>query len=306
MAPATDPYTKASFGLNSGNTIPAVGLGTWQSADSQTREAVKHALQNGYRHIDTALNYGNEKEVGEGIRASGVPREDIWVTTKLDNPWHHRARQGLESSLSDLGIGYVDLFLIHFPCSTDPNDSSRHLPDWDYVKTWQEMQKLLDAGKVRNIGVSNFQIRHLEKLLGDPSCKIIPAVNQLELHPYNPSRLLDYCNSKGIHCTAYSCLGGHTKSPWNNHLDLVENPTVLKVAEQRNKTPAQILLKWGLQRGTSVIPKSVTPARIDSNFDLDGWSLTDEEHAEISGIKTRAKVVGDSWMPIKVFFGDDE
>jgi glycerol 2-dehydrogenase (NADP+) len=129
-------HTTLTFRLNNGNSIPAVGLGTWQSAESQTRDAVRSALQFGYRHIDTAFNYGNEKEVGEGIRASGVPREDIWVTTKLDNDWHSRACEGLEASLENLDIGYIDLFLIHFPCSTDPNDSSKHLPDWDFVKTW--------------------------------------------------------------------------------------------------------------------------------------------------------------------------
>uniref|UniRef100_A0A1Y1M7R5 NADP-dependent oxidoreductase domain-containing protein n=1 Tax=Photinus pyralis TaxID=7054 RepID=A0A1Y1M7R5_PHOPY len=299
--------TSLTFELNTGDAIPAVGLGTWQTAEAQTRDAVKYALQHGYRHIDTAFNYQNEKEVGEGIRASGVPRKRIWVTTKLDNPWHHRASAGLESSLKDLGLDYVDLFLVHFPCSTDPNDSSKHLPDWDYVKTWQEMQKLLDTGKVKNIGVSNFQIRHLEKLLSDPSCKVVPAVNQLELHPYNPSpKLVEFCKSKGIHCTAYSCLGGNSTSPINNQTGLAKNSIVAKIAEAKSKSPAQILLKWGVQRGTSVIPKSVTPSRIASNFDLDGWSLSESEAAELTGITTRSKVVGDSWMPIKVFFGDDE
>lgn len=129
-------YTTLTFKLNNGNSIPAVGLGTWQSAKSQTRDAVKTALHLEYRHIDTAFNYGNEKEVGEGIRASGVPREEIWVTTKLDNHWHNRAREGLEASLENLNVGYIDLFLVHFPCSTDPNDRSKHLPDWDFVKTW--------------------------------------------------------------------------------------------------------------------------------------------------------------------------
>jgi len=128
--------TSHTFRLNNGASIPAIGLGTWQSQDNHTREAVKYALQRGYRHIDTALNYGNEKEVGEGIRASGVPRDQIWVTTKLDNHWHHRVSEGLESSLKDLGLNYVDLYLIHFPCSTDPADRSKHLPDWDFVKTW--------------------------------------------------------------------------------------------------------------------------------------------------------------------------
>lgn len=174
-------FTTHTFQLNNGAAIPAIGLGTWQSKDHTTREAVKHALQNGYRHIDTALNYGNENEVGEGIRASGIPRGQIWVTTKLDNHWHHRVREGLEFSLNNLGLEYIDLFLIHFPCSTDPEDRSKHLPDWDFVKTWNEMQKLLSTGQVKTIGVSNFSISHLQRLLDDPSCTVVPAVNQIEV-----------------------------------------------------------------------------------------------------------------------------
>lgn len=129
-------YTTHSFPLNNGTSIPAIGLGTWQSASQETSNAVKHALLHGYRHIDTALNYGNEKEVGQGIRESGVPRAEIWLTTKLDNHWHHRVQEGFEQSLSDLGVDYLDLYLIHFPCSTDPDDRSKHLSDWDFVKTW--------------------------------------------------------------------------------------------------------------------------------------------------------------------------
>lgn len=299
--------SKTTFTLNNGLAIPAVGLGTWQSKPNEVNAAVKFALQHGYRHIDTALNYGNEKEVGEGIRASGVPREDIWVTTKLDNPWHKRVAEGFEKSLGDLDIGYIDLFLVHFPCSTDPEDSTKHLPDWDYIKTWQEMQKLLDTGKVKAIGVSNFQICHLEKLLADPSCKVVPSVNQIELHPSNPSpKLIEFCKSKGIHCTAYSCLGGTSGSPINNSGALLEEPAIVEVATNKKKTPQQVVLMWGLQRGTSIIPKSITPTRIAQNFELDGWNLTQEESDKISDIKTRFKVVGDSWMPIKVFFGDDE
>jgi hypothetical protein len=128
--------TSHAFTLNNRLSIPAIGLGTWQSKPNEVRNAVKYALEHGYRHIDTALNYGNEKEVGEGLRLSGVPREKIWVTTKLDNPWHQCVAEGFQKSLSDLDISYIDLFLIHFPCSTDPNDPSKHLPDWDFVKTW--------------------------------------------------------------------------------------------------------------------------------------------------------------------------
>ena len=187
----------------------------------------------------------------------------------------------------------------HWPSSTDPSDTKKHLPDWNFVKTWQELQKL-PATKVKNIGVSNFGIRNLEILLNDPSCKIIPAVNQIELHPNNPSpKLLDYCKQKGIHCTAYSCLGS-TGSP------LYKDPTLLKMADKKGKTPQQVLLVWGIQRGTSVIPKTVNTGRVESNFDLDGWELSSQEMKELDGLTDRFKVCGDGWLPVKVFFGDDE
>ncbi|GAM41385.1 hypothetical protein TCE0_042r14466 [Talaromyces pinophilus] len=158
-------HTKKTFTLNTGDKIPAIGLGTWQSKPNEVREAVEAALLAGYRHIDTALAYGNEHEVGQGIRDSGVPREQIWITTKLDNTWHHRVQDGINSSLSSLGVDYVDLYLVHWPSSTDPNDKKKHLPDWDFIKTWEEMQKLPATGKVRNIGVSNFGIKNLERLV---------------------------------------------------------------------------------------------------------------------------------------------
>jgi glycerol 2-dehydrogenase (NADP+) len=206
MAPKN--WTKEHFTLNTGAKIPAVGLGTWQSKPGEVREAVKAALQGGYRHIDTALAYGNEKEVGEGIKDSGVPREEIWVTTKLDNPWHKRVEEGITSSLNSLGLDYVDLYLMvrylypwsidsegttrlpnsqHWPSSTDPDDLKKHYPDWDFKDTWAEMQKLPESGRVKNIGVSNFAIKNLEKLFADSRTKITPAVNQIELHPNNPS-----------------------------------------------------------------------------------------------------------------------
>ncbi|KAL6239778.1 hypothetical protein BDW75DRAFT_226846 [Aspergillus navahoensis] len=276
-------HTKKVYTLNTGDKIPAIGLGTWQSKPNEVREAVKNALLKGYRHIDTALAYGNEAEVGQGIKDSGVPREEIWITTKLDNTWHHRVTDGINSSLKDLGVDYVDLYLMHWPSSTDPNDLKKHLPDWDFIKTWQEMQKLPATGKVRNIGVSNFGIRNLEKLLNDPSCKIVPAVNQIELHPNNPSpKLVAYNSSKGIHSTGYSCLGS-TNSP------LYKDPTLLKLAEKKGKTPQQVLLVWGIQKGWSVIPKSVSKSRIDANFEIDGWSLTVEEINELDNLKDRFK-----------------
>lgn len=292
--------TKKVYTLNTGDKMPAVGLGTWQSKPNQVREAVKDALQLGYRHIDTALAYGNEAEVGQGIIDSGVPRSEIWLTTKLDNPWHKRVNEGIASSLKDLKTDYVDLYLMHWPSSTDPDDLKKHYPDWNFIDTWRELQKLPETGKVRNIGVSNFDQENLEKLLSHPDTKIVPAVNQIELHPNHPSpKLIEFNKSKGIHSTAYSCLGS-TDSP------LYKDKTLLDLAEKKGKTPQQVMLQWGLQRDTSVIPKSVTKSRIEANFELDGWELTDEEMKTVSNLKDRFKVCGDSWLPIKVFFGNDE
>ncbi|KAF4122277.1 glycerol 2-dehydrogenase (NADP+) [Geosmithia morbida] len=293
-------YTSLKYTLNTGDKIPAVGLGTWQSKPEEVTAAVKAALLAGYRHIDTALAYGNEKAVGDGIKQSGVPRSEIWLTTKLDNPWHKRVEEGIASSLKDLQTDYVDLYLMHWPSSTDPTDLKKHYPDWDFRDTWREMQKLVGTGKVRNIGVSNFSIGNIDKLLASPDTKITPAVNQIELHPCNPSpKLVAHLKEKGIHATGYSCLGS-TDSP------LYKNEKLLKIAEAKGKTPQQVLLIWGLKKGWSVIPKSVTPSRIEANFALDGWDLTDDEVAQIDSIPERFKVCGDKWLPVQVFFGDDE
>jgi len=292
--------TTKTFTLNTGDKIPAVGLGTWQSKPNEVKLAVEAALKAGYRHIDTALAYGNEAEVGEGIKASGVPREEIWLTTKLDNPWHKRVEEGIQSSLKSLGVDYVDLYLMHWPSSTDPADLKKHYPDWNFVKTWEELQKLPASGRVKNIGVSNFGIKNLEILLNDPTCKTVPAVNQIELHPNNPSpKLVAYNTSKGIHTTGYSCLGS-TNSP------LYSNQTLKDLADRKGKTVQQVLLMWGLQKGWSVIPKSVNIDRIHKNFELDGWSLGDAEVKAIDAMPERFKVCGDDWLPVKVFFGDDE
>ncbi|KAI5837241.1 NADP-dependent oxidoreductase domain-containing protein [Morchella snyderi] len=293
-------WTKKTAALNTGAKIPLVGLGTWQSGPNEVKHAVEAALRAGYRHIDTALAYGNEAEVGEGIKASGVPRDEIWITTKLDNPWHKRVEEGIESSLKSLGVDYVDLYLMHWPSSTDPTDLKKHYPDWDFVKTWAEMQKIPATGRARNIGVSNFGIKNLEILLTAPTTTTVPAVNQVELHPNNPSpKLVAYNTSKGIHTTGYSCLGS-TGSP------LHKDPVLQEIVQRTGRTSSQVLLNWGLQNGWSVIPKSVTPARIVANFDLDGFDLERSDVETLSGLKDRFKVCGDSWLPVKVFFGDDE
>ncbi|KAL2833818.1 NADP-dependent oxidoreductase domain-containing protein [Aspergillus cavernicola] len=316
--PSSSPLVKASLGrgssystsacsmkkgmvfpLNTGSTIPSVGLGTRRAEwAGQVREAVRTALQAGYRHIDTAESSGNEYEIGQAIKDSGVPRNEIWVTTKLDNRWHGRVAQALETSLSTLDTGYVDLYLMHWPICVDPDDMTRQLPNWSFIETWKELEKL-SRNKVRNIGVSNFGISHLE-MMRHACCDIVPAVNQIELHPYWPSaKLLKYCAEHGIHCTAYSPLGSYN-SP------LLREPMLHRISQKTGRTKHQILLKWGIQRGTSVIPRSVNPSRIQDNFGLEGWKLTNGEMGRLNSLITRLKSCGDDWLAGKVFLGDDE
>jgi len=280
--------------------MPSLGLGTWQSPLDEVAHAVKTALQTGYRAIDTASAYHNEEGVGRGIRDSGIPRSEIFLTTKLNVSDTHRAAEALDEQLARLGTDYLDLYLVHWPVCVDPTDAKKALDGWDYVKTWLSMQDLLAAGKVRAIGVSNFQIYHLEKLFAHPDFKVIPAVNQLELHPYNPSpKLVAFCKEKGIHLTAYAPIGGAGST-------LLKDPVVAELAEKYGKTPAQVLLRWGIQKGYDVIPKSVSENRIKENWRALGWSLEEGDVERLSKVETRQKVYRDHWLPERVFVGDDE
>lgn len=296
---------RRTFKLNTGAEIPAIGLGTWQSPPGQVEKAVEAALKHGYRHIDTAAGYQNEAEVGAGIKASGVPRDQIFLTTKLNNPDQGRVAEALEESLQKLGTDYLDLWLMHWPQPVDPSDpSGKTAPEnGDFKKTWAEMQKV-PKSKVRAIGVSNFSKHHLEELFADSSFKTTPAVNQIELHPCYPSnKLIAYNASKGIHSTAYSCMGS-TDSP------LYKNDTLAQLAKNKGKTIQQVLLQWGLSRDYSVIPKSTSPNRIADNFDLDGWSLTSDEINTINNIQERFKVCDGTFLPFDgkkaKLFVDDE
>jgi glycerol 2-dehydrogenase (NADP+) len=264
------------YTLNNGVKIPAVGLGTWQSAKNDAYTATVTALKNGYKHIDTAAIYGNEEEVGQGIIDSKVDRKDIFVTTKLWNADHKQIEKALQTSLDKLKLDYVDLYLIHWPCSTDPATKEAY-PDWNFVDTYIGLQKLVDSGKVRAIGVSNFTLKKLQKVFDHPEFKIVPAVNQIEAHPLlKQQELFEFLNKHNILIEAYSPLGS-TNSP------LFKNKTINEIATKNNVEPAQVLISWAIKRGTVVLPKSVTDSRIISN--LETFDLSEEDFSTLNKLE---------------------
>ena len=251
--------------LNDGSSIPQLGFGVFQIEPADTAKAVGLALETGYRHIDTAEMYGNEKEVGEAVRASGLPRADVYVTSKLNNGFHRPddARTAFEGTLAALDLEYVDLFLIHWPLPT--------LYDGDYVSTWKALEEFRGEGRVRSIGVSNFQVAHLERLAAETGT--VPAVNQIEVHPYlTNEEVRAYDREHGIATEAWSPIaqGG-----------VLGDPVIVQIAERVERTPAQVVLRWHVQRGDIVFPKSTTPARIKENFELFDFEL---EPADVDAI----------------------
>jgi 2,5-diketo-D-gluconate reductase A len=236
--------------LNDGNTIPQLGFGVFQIAPDQTAQAVRRALDVGYRHIDTAEMYVNERGVGQAVRASGLDRGDVFITSKLGNGAHRPddARRAFERTLAELGSDYVDLFLIHWPLPS--------LYDGDFVSTWQALEEFHRDGRARSIGVSNFTVEHLDRLLAETD--VVPAVNQIELHPYLlNAELREYGEEHGIATEAWSPLarGG-----------VLDDPAITAIARRLDRTPAQVVLRWHIERGSIVFPKSTTPARIAENF----------------------------------------
>jgi 2,5-diketo-D-gluconate reductase A len=244
--------------LSDSSTIPQLGFGVFQVPQEETAEAVRHALATGYRSIDTAAAYGNEAAVGEATRSAGLDRDDLFVTTKLWNGDHGRdgALRAIEASLDQLGYDYVDLYLIHWP-----------VPSQDlYVETWQALTEIKADGRARSIGVSNFQIPHLERIIDETG--VTPAVNQIELHPQlQQRRLRGFHEQHSILTEAWSPLGKGAA---------LEDPTIADVASEVDRTPAQVVLRWHIELGNVVIPKSVTPARIEENFDIFDFELSDE------------------------------
>jgi 2,5-diketo-D-gluconate reductase A len=254
--------------LNDGNTIPQLGFGVFQIEPNDTVKAVGEALEIGYRHIDTAEMYGNEKEVGEAIHSSGLDRGDVFVTSKLSNAFHDPddAREAFEGTLSDLGFDYLDLFLIHWPLPT--------LYNGDFVTTWKTLEEFHNDGRARSIGVSNFQVKHLERLASESDT--VPAVNQIEVHPYFTNEAVrSYGREHGIATEAWSPIaqGG-----------VLEDPTITEIANRVGRTPAQVVLRWHLKRGDIVFPKSVTPSRMKENFELFDFELKSDDMDAITAL----------------------
>ncbi|KAI9864806.1 MAG: hypothetical protein M1813_002576 [Trichoglossum hirsutum] len=299
------------FKLNTGARIPAIGLGTWQDEEAQ-EDAVLTALIAGYRHIDTARVYGTECEVGKAIQKSGIPRGELFITTKLWNNGHkpEDVEPGLGASLKDLGLNYVDLFLMHFPDAFEPgpallpedSDGKIKGADIDYVDTYRAMEKLLESGKTKAIGIANFSRNELERLLKETS--VIPAVHQFELHPWLQQKsFLEFHKSNGIHVTAYSPFGNQNEIYESKESKLVDDPVLVEIGKRYGKDGAQTALGWGVSSGHSVIPKSKTPARIRSNLEGD-FKLTAGEVREIESIDKKRRFNDPSGMFGYNYFAD--
>ncbi|KAJ7039113.1 Aldo/keto reductase [Mycena alexandri] len=278
-----------SYKLNDGTSIPSVGMGCYMNSSTFTEKQVydmcQKAIKAGYRHFDTATGYGNEQQVGKAIRDSGIPRNEFYITTKLANGDHHRVREAFEESFDRLNTGYIDLYLLHWPQASmgevdfsqinAPNMALTPEESPTFLETWKEIEKLLDTGKVKSIGVSNFSIKTLEELLAQ--CSVVPANNQVELHPCLPQDdLKTYCEAKGILLTAYSPLARTIETLF------AEQPLISALAEKYNTTAAQIILSWGVQRGTVVVPKSENEGRMLANITL--VKLSPEDMQEVGAL----------------------
>ncbi len=300
--------------------MPVVGLGTWQSPANKAGEAVEYALTKcGYTHIDCAWIYGNQKEIGASLKkvfASGIKRDNVFITSKLWNSFHARGDVGraCKDTLHELELEYLDLYLMHWGLASPAGKESEPLDEHGVLKsgnipireTWEAMQELVQTGLVKAVGVSNFTTPMLTDLLS--YAKIIPTANQIELHPHlQQSRLVDFCRSKGIAVTAYSPLGRPGSQPPRSYMQqpaarLVDDPLIAGIASAHKKTPAQVLIRWALERETIVIPKSVTPERIRENIDVFDFELSEKEMQAIAALDKRERLVDPmDWWKIPYF-----
>jgi diketogulonate reductase-like aldo/keto reductase len=264
--------------LNNGVEMPALGLGVFQTPPEETRDAVRSALETGYRHVDTAAAYGNEREVGQAVHASGIDRSELFLETKIwiNDYGYDETLHGFEKSAGKLGVDQIDLLILH---QALPSAFERTLG------AYRALETLLEQGKVRAIGVSNFMVDHLTQLLAGTT--VVPAVNQIELHPYFTQQAVqDFDAEHGILTQAWSPIGGITFYRDSGHTNALEDPVITALAEKYGRSPAQVMLRWGLQHGRSVIPKSTKPARIAENLDVFDFDLTDGEIASLDALDT--------------------
>src|SRR3954451_24539842 len=254
--------------LNDGHSIPQLGFGVFQIDPGETAAAVQRALELGYRHIDTAEMYENERGVGDGIRASGLNRSDVWITSKLNNGAHEPddARRAFEGTLEQLGLESLQLFLIHWPLTT--------LYDGDFVSTWKTLEEFKADGRAKSIGVSNFLPEHLERVID--TCDVVPAVTQIEVHPYMANKeLREFGESRGVVTEAYSPIAQG---------ELLDDPVLNEIAKDVGKSVAQVVLRWHIQIGAVIFPKSTKPERMRENFELFDFELSSDQLSQIDGL----------------------
>lgn len=276
--------------LQSGAKMPLVGLGTWESSPGEVEAAVTAALNCGYRHLDLAAVYANEHEVGPALAKTTIPRSDIFITSKLWNDRRRPAdvRAALETTLADVGVEYLDLYLVHWPCVWQKGTMMKPDPQASLKEAWQTLESLVDEGKLKHIGISNYNQQDIEELL--TYARIKPAVNQIELHPLLPQKaLVEFCQSKGIVVTAYSPLGRGGKS------GLLSHQTVASIAEAKTVPASAVILRWIVDRGIVVIPKSVNADRIKANIDLWDFELSAEDTAALNALEDGTRMVSVPW-----------